>query len=793
MPAPIKVPYQAHFDFRALPSIRVMDSFSLGANAYAGVQNGVWLYDEWYWSERKGAWGGHDTPARQAVSELTILGGSLETHDYGFGDEPLVRVASGATLKAIGSILYGAAEDVPSLFRLYSCATGTLTAQADAGGALGVVADGSYILWSRYVSGPVVHTPYGDCQRFEGEWSAVRVRVGAGAWSLMAPICPSPGAALYKKSNNSDEVALTTGNDSTYRVVFDPLARSVSSSCKLDQGVRKNDGTFLIPAGTFLLGGLRASRNGPQTALWVLHTDGTSVLRGLQTDLSDGRCECGKTNHNAVEVAQSPDGTLYVLSECALFRFDPDALFINEALVGFPANTLPEPGHPGGNCLRFPGGAGEMVHWTEAFKTDTSNPVSDGTAHYNRMVRRVSGRDVSGPSTLWHGTNCAEMYLGRFWAVRSDDDETLYLDWLDNGRWHGYMGMSRDMTATFWQRLRAANGNLFLFGFNPGAALGPSAVHTDGSPLVDEEGELLDTTQDALEGAHSNADTPVCAIADGLKLREATFPFFIRRATVTSDGNLFLAARTGTTGIGPANRVVEILTENGGRSVICSFWNDTDKAFEMSKADFQALGGDVSKIPSYWTWQAMSDTNAGGKWKPSATLPTTGYWLTTNSGGAVIQFLAHGGVLPYDANLHWNLLCFSILSDGSIDTEFGPEIKPTCTDADCALHAMPDGTKFRVVQLPAFNASDPVSAIQLTDPSDNKRLSSARDVAPTCWMRIDSTSPINDLTTFTHLINFGRLVPLPQNAIGSIEVVLLVAPADAPLKASELPILSRRA
>ncbi|RYX82862.1 hypothetical protein EON83_17280 [bacterium] len=811
MSASIRVPFRAHFDFRALPQIRVLESFQFAGYAYAGVQNGLWQYDEHYWSERKGAFSGSfPMPARETVANLRLGGATRET----IGDlaEPVDRVASGSSLIAQGEIMYrynfydlgvpnGATEH-----RLYSCATGALVASAGFGGALGPVPDGSYMLWARTFAGDPFETGHGLARIKDGEWSALRVQVGAGAWTLAAGVIPSPGAALYRKTNNSDEVAITGDNDAAYRVPFDPLARSVSASEVLSQDIRKRDGTFFVNAGSQLLGGLRISASGPQTALWILHSDGTARVLGLQAEFTDGVCECAKTNHHASDVVQSPDGDLFVLTECALFKFNPDAASEYQALEGYPAQSLTpedimlsegssrEAGHPGGNCLRFPK-SNEMIHWTE----DLTGREQGNELFYNRIVRRVSGRDVLGPGTLWHGTNCADTYLGRFWAIRGqrtpdvENEGSLYLDWLDNGQWHGYSGMKRSMRTTFWQRLKSTRGVLFVFGFNPTEAVPIDDDNHAGSLPPLEEGEEVDPTLTQPQGgAQSDSDTPVCAIADGLQLREASFPYFIRRATVVSDGNLFVAARDGDEGIGPANRVVEIDTENGGSTRICSLWNESAKAFQMSRADFTALGGDVAKLPAFFAWMPMSGTNGGGKWKATAVLPTSGYWLETSSTSTLIKFSAKpGGTMPYDV-AQFDLLCFEILSDGSIDTENGPDIEPTCTNAQCALDSLPDGTKFRVVQRPVHNSEAGVSAIQITDASNDKRLGFARDVGATLWARYDSTAPLNDLSSYTHLVNYGRLITLATEAKTSIEVVVLVKPTDAPLAAHELHHVSRR-
>lgn len=365
----LKVPFRPQFDFRQLPDIRVMESFAYGGFVFAGVQRGIWPYDEYYWSERKGSWGGVlPMPSRECIGHLRVKNAVRET--FGPHSEPLDRLPSGTTLVADGELLYRfnyytiQAPSTPTEHRLYSCSTGQLVAQAGLGGELGTVPDGSYLLWARTFAGDLFETGHGLARVKDGEWSALRVVVGQGTWSMAFGVCPSPGAALYRKSKDAPEAILSLANEATFRRVFDPLARSVSASCVLDQSLKKPDGTTLAPAGALLLGGLRASASGPQTALWHLQSDGTSRILGLQVNFTDGVCECGKTNHFASDVVQSPAGDLFVLTECALFRFDPAAVSVTEALPGYPSQSLthsihsegahPEPGHPGGNCLRFP-------------------------------------------------------------------------------------------------------------------------------------------------------------------------------------------------------------------------------------------------------------------------------------------------------------------------------------------------------------------------------------------------------------------------------------------------------
>ena len=815
--ADVRVPLLEHFDFSALADLRVMESFAFAGNVYAGVQRGIWFYDEFYWSERKGSWAGVlPMPARECVGNLRLVGATRET--FGTLNEPLDRLASGQALLARGEILYHLGRDVPDSatnHRLYSCATGDLIASAGLGGVLGVVPDGSYLLWARTFGDELLDTGFGMARLRDGEWSALRVAVGNSAWSVAPGVCPSPGAALYAKAQGNNLVVVTPDNEADFRVAFDPLARCVSASCVLEHALRTRSGQFLVPEGSLLIGGLRASASGPQSALWVLHSDGTSRVLGLQTEFTDGVCECAKTNHHASDVVQAPDGSLFVLSECALFRFDPDAASVYEALQGYPAQSKtpaqwvlsqgakPEAGDPGGNCLRFP--RGEMVHWTE----DNTGREKSHEFFYNRIVRRVSGRDAIGPGTLWHGTNCAETFLGRFWAIRGErllselapdaSDSatpasltgTLYLDWIDGGEWHGYTGMKRDLNQTFWQRLRRLGNTLFLFGYAPGTTLPiDKDNHTDGQPPLDATGQPIPAPTGVADvGAHAKMDAPTCAVADGVTLRDAVFPFFVRRAT-PSFNSLFVAARGASEGVGPANRVVEI---TGARTHICSFWDEETGAFSMSRAAFESLGGDPAKLPAFLVWHARSGTNGGGVWKPALAAPTTGFWLQTFVDETSLRFQAKpSGELPYNPST-WNRLCFDVLGDGTVD---GPFIEPTCDNAQCVFEQMPDGTKFRPFYRPVPDAANPATSLQVTDASLDNRLGAERDIYPTLFLRYDSTESTGDLSSYTHLAPFGRLVVPEDAAKTRIEGVVLVSPANQmphfPFLEEETPILSRR-
>lgn len=146
--------------------------------------------------------------------------------------------------------------------------------------------------------------------------------------------------------------------------------------------------------------------------------------------------------------------------------------------------------------------------------------------------------------------------------------------------------------------------------------------------------------------------------------------------------------------------------------------------------------------------------------------------------------------LPYNP-ANWGELCFQIAADGSIVGPFEPEATPQ--NAREAIDAMPPGTKFRVVQRLVPSVLDPATMAQLTDRSDAARLSTERDIYPSTWLRVDSSAPRNDLSTYTQLVNFSRPLILSRAASLKIEAVILVTPQNQPVRIDELPALQRRA
>ncbi len=399
--------------------------------------------------------------------------------------------------------------------------------------------------------------------------------------------------------------------------------------------MRHADGTFGVPAGSFLIAGMRASINGPQTALWLIHTDGTARLLGLSENLSNGKCECGKSDHHASDIWQDSDGTVWVLSECSLHRYDPDESRPGLALPGVPVQTG---GEPGGQCLRRYEGA--LCYTTELLVAAPKTP-GFGPYFYDYFLRRTATKIETGPGAQWHGPNNSELYGGLLWSTRAtaadlDDPETLtVLDTLQGNRWsqgggeNG--GIQRPAKTHRFRQLRRRGPQLFVFGYAPGIAL-----------ETPSEFSAFD-------------DVPQNFVIDNGKFWPIAFPYFVRRVTRSIDeaGNETLlciasGAGEGNGGAGGSVmlRVIELpQSENGnprGGVKICAFWNEELQEFRASAAAFAAAGGDESKLPPFYNWQPREGYNGGGVWIAAAAALTDGYYLERDlSNAALIRYVPH--------------------------------------------------------------------------------------------------------------------------------------------------------
>lgn len=750
-----------HFDFSALDSIFVREAFAREESGtwrvYAGVQNGSWEFDEIrWWDERRGARRVEVpegiTPPRVVASELFLQTATLDTIAMDArGDnnlDPLLRVASSANLIAQASANYSSSSTKdyqvtkPYLWQLYSATTGELVAEAGVSGVLGPVPNGSYVLWAK------CQTSYPDWGAYDGEWSAIKVRVGSGNWTWNTGIYPGPGSPLYSKIGTG-ELVIGDTNALDFVHAFDPLARIVSASCVVHTDIRTANGQIDIPAGSQLIAGVRASRGGPQTAVWLLRENHTARLICADRTYSDGACECAKTNHFTSDTVQGLDGNLYVLSECDLAVYNPDASDVFSRFQEFPLETY---GQPGGQSLRFANDG--LSFWSENLP-QRAVVTGDGRNFYNQQVYRVGNTNFGGIGSRWHGTNCAEVFRGKLFSTRQDKSEedeeaTQTIDSITSGRWDRDSVLSQSGYDRTWQRLRRCGEDLYLFGYK---TLG-------------------------------EVDYPTLHIAHETSFAEAKFDFFIRKATECrydgGDERLLVAARASADGIGITNQVIEFIDMS---SKLCSFWNEGLGGFVFDLSQFEALGGDADKLPSYLKWKPQIGSNAGGVWVATATIPVSGEYLTLSVVEDEIRYI---GTLPYDPDF-WGVLCMFIDSNGDVTFE----INPSCTNAKCVFDELPAGTKWRHLRLEVPSVLDPLWTLQISDVNEDRKLQFERDNYPILWLRTDSNQPFENLSSYTQLAAFGREIYLKQPASKWLDAAVIfrgdgvggneVLPVEAPV------------
>ncbi len=141
-------------------------------------------------------------------------------------------------------------------------------------------------------------------------------------------------------------------------------------------------------------------------------------------------------------------------------------------------------------------------------------------------------------------------------------------------------------------------------------------------------------------------------------------------------------------------------------------------------------------------------------------------------------------LFPYDPQL-WGRICFGGEGDNL-------EPQPSPTNAQEALEMMPLGTRFRVLvrEVPASDL--PLWALQITDASQDERLTGDRELYPSLWVRFDGTTQRSDLSSYTHLLSYCTLEIAPRATRQNVDVVVLVTPRSQPLAAHELPLVMRR-
>jgi hypothetical protein len=587
------------------------------------------------------------------------------------------------------------------------------------------------LLESGQTTDPPEYTPYRiSSTPQDGEWSFLKVRVGAGdgsdSWTVGANVIPNPGAALVKD---------TAGVLSD--VAFDPMARSVTAYAQTSLGT--------------LIGGNRATDTGPVMYLGKLNADGSVDLLGLDLNPSNGLCECAKADHSVTRILELSNGTILVLSKCSLHKYDPDA-DIGDALPGIPLAT---DGQPGGQCIIEV--AGKTYHLTEYFGGD---PDEEALHFYNAMLVQEGQSRVRRAGTVFHGPSSMTKWLGLPYGVTQDknfgeDGALQRITWWTGKDWSQASGAIYEARTHNWQHMETG-----------GDSDGSYLIVTGRNPLsVDEDGE---------EGTEGEGG--ICVVGTQYGWQEMNFPYRMRRMTKSLVNGEYIIA-------GPGRRVVNGAIEDKwrmlkftGRPVkVCGFWNVTAQAFLFSQTDLVAAGFDLTKLPARLMWFEDLAAEGGGVWRASglesAAPPFLDRYQHTAS---VIGYRPGSGVvMPYDPAVGYDAICFVLRTDGGVDTWIPPT--PQCNHSACAKDKMPEGTTWTVYSKEIHDM--PWPGLQVDDLDKDRPLEAHQAIYPILWARVDSDADQDDLTTYTKRLTFGQSKLLMDEAKEKIEVIVLTAPS----------------
>lgn len=291
-----------------------------------------------------------------------------------------------------------------------------------------------------------------------GEWSARFVAVDESTFSVESTFIPDSGASLYSITGTTTRAALAV----------DPLARTGN--------VLKERST-----GTLLLAGQRMTPSGVVTALWEgipldPPLEGGNLewtLLGTNQNVSTGVCECALENHGPTDILEKSDGTLLVLTKCALLKYNADGATIDARLEGFPKGASAPYVSPSGETIEdgFPGGASlreykdDLYHTTENFnQTSFTDLNGDTRAQFYDVLQITKGvHRFTGPGTRFHGNNDIESWLGKLWGVMQTGGDTASnsLQYIANFNGTDWSQESKLVFAPAifqWQRLAATPG-----------------------------------------------------------------------------------------------------------------------------------------------------------------------------------------------------------------------------------------------------------------------------------------------------------------------------------------------
>lgn len=556
-----------------------------------------------------------------------------------------------------------------------------------------------------------------------GEWAAIRLQVGGGAFAVGAGVLPAPGAALVKDDG--------TGLGSV-PVAFDITARSITAAKVLSNGKVRIAGSF-------------STRDGVALGYWDLNQDGTATQLGAGEVDYFWICEASLLNHFASDIWEDKDGTQWILTIANLRKYDAYKLDVYERLTL--ANIT---GWPGGRCLRRDRTG--LKFFTESFDTVAMRQAKN--IFYNRLY--IHGdNDGTGVGTVFHGDNCSELFMGRMYGWRQEGqfdnpNATQYIARLAYDTWDSAGMPSFAASAYNWQRLCAINADsglrMLAAGIDADSHAARWAIVTQQQITEASSAYRVRRMQAVETGAYAVAFT-----GDNVWANIHFTGEFVKACFTFDDGTSTMTLATAdatAAGIDVAKLPPYLL------------WNPLETA----------AGGGVwiqtTTQPESGTYLTLS--NSGGLLQYSGTLPYNGdTWcricFTVYDDGGTGTDAIEPDACCSDA------ACAAALFDAA----------EGCADSyeSISVRGFVTGDNWNSIQV-----SDPNDFTARV----MRKLDSIAVTVPNLWARVDSSAAADDLSSYTIRVPWNRRHVLPKAATSHVDIVALMPPCYEAVRAPVL-------
>lgn len=612
------------------------------------------------------------------------------------------------------------------------------------------IATGQAVKVAEWVSLVTMADAQGNYVASGGEYSSLRLVVGAGAWlgdQNVAWQATAAGPCVWR--------------------VEDPGPNGIPVPVMIDPTARIGGAFYGEPedGGGLWVGLMVAGRSGRVTRLVRMAPDATLGGGGVvKTDpLFHGGvlfCECALSNESINTITRYPDrplaqgGQLHALTFCSRLLLRPDA----------PADQRLEETHPGGRSLtviRVPGSDGFLVYHTESDFAVSKN----WEWGFNFMLGDSPRGIMVGPPSAHHNYDNLAAYQGAAYYVSEDVGKPGTLRYAETGE--DIADNRQYLTRyTSGDGVRLANWKTVRYDLGALSPAGPNLVvtgETGGVPGVNMRPAAMRLAGASLEASDY-------------------WPVWVRRIqpSLTEDGQRQVALMTGylEDRVNPGRPLAgSYVYETTGEEAVVRFCF-SDGALRVELEELEAQGYYVDELPDFLAW------NQGELcWSPATEQPAAGVYLRLVG----IAYYLEGGAWPYDLG-EWPCIELRDLEG------CWPRVRFDCSSLLDCYEGFPEGSTVGFVEVAAAGELYNVFAGGYLRDAEGNALGGLREhyanYPPAFWLAVDVPTPIPlaqggsledptvraALAPFTTRAGLYRYTPLPKPARRNAVLAYIIPP-----------------